>query len=113
MRSGFPWGAPTRTASGFDWSDKFFELYEARGADRYSEGVIFRADDFKQIKEVVVSTTMKAALLGVIQQEFLTNYAWGRVCPTVALRLKFTPIERASLSLTGRTPQSLPRQRVT
>jgi len=64
LRSGFFWGSPTKTHSGFDWSNKFFELFEARGAEHYMKGAIFRADNFERINEMGIATTMKAALLG-------------------------------------------------
>ena len=100
-RSGFYWGVPTQFSSGYDWTVKFFEVYEARRAalpDEKTPGICFEVGSWKYIAAVTINNISMRSVSEVVDNpERLTTYSWRRMVPTLAFRLGFDAKERLAV----------------
>jgi hypothetical protein len=100
-RSGFYWGVPSETASGYKWTDKFLAEYERRRNSTQGKpmmGMIFRTDDYEYLPAKAVNQLTRDAVKGVVDNpERLSTYCWRRLLPTVSLSLNFSNTERLAL----------------
>ena len=72
-RSGFYWGAPTKTSSGYDWSIKFLEAYDKRRHSEFGKklmGIVFRTDT----QQCLASKTVNVLTANVISKPRIAVY---------------------------------------
>jgi hypothetical protein len=100
-RAGFYWGVPSKTLSGYNWTEKFLTEYNRR---RHSDvgkemmGMIFRTDTNEYLSSKAVNALTMNTVAGVVENpELLTTYSWRRLLPTIALLLGFSPAERLAI----------------
>ena len=100
-RSGYYWGVPSETASGYDWTRKFLSEYNKRRQSDVGKemmGMIFRADTHEYLTAKAVNALTMNTVVGIVENpELLTTYSWRRMLPTLALHLKFNATERLAI----------------
>jgi hypothetical protein len=100
-RSGFYWGVPSETASGYKWTDKFLAEHDQRRNSTQGKpmmGMIFRTDTYEYLSAKTVNALTMDSVKGVVENpERLSTYCWRRMLSTVALNLNFSPTERLAL----------------
>ena len=100
-RAGFYWGVPSRTSSGYAWTEKFLIEYNRRRQSDVGKemmGMIFRTDTHDYLSSKTVNALTMNAVAGVSgNPELLTTYSWRKMLPTIALHLNFSPAERLAI----------------
>jgi hypothetical protein len=99
--AGFCWGVPSRTSSGYRWTQKFLaECNKRRQSDvgRKMMGMIFQTDTREYLSSKAVNVSTINAVAGVVDNtRLLSTYSWKRMLPAVALHLDFSPAERLAI----------------
>ena len=87
--AGFCWGVPSRTSSGYMWTQKFLTKYNQRRQSDVGKkmmGMIFRTDTREYLSSKAVNVSTINAVAGVVQNPYLlATYSWKRMLPTIAL----------------------------
>ena len=103
--SGFYWGAPSKTACGYDWAVRFLEIYGRRRQSSWGRemmGMIFRLDTFEHLSARAVKALTMNAVAGVVRDQRMSAIcSWKRLLPTVAQYLGFSPAEHQSIGERG------------
>lgn len=101
-QSGFYWGVPAVTTSGYDWANPFLVEYALRRQSAYGKemmGMIFRTDNYDYLSANTVNALTMSTVAGVIRNpEQLRTYSWRRILPTMARHLKLMAEERPAKS---------------
>jgi hypothetical protein len=99
--AGFCWGVPSRTSSGYRWTQKFLAEYNKRrrsDVGRKMMGMIFRTDTREYLSSKAVNVSTINAVASVVDNpRLLATYSWKRMLPAIALHLDFSPAERLAI----------------
>ena len=101
-RSGFYWGVPSKTSTGYDWAAKFLDEYNRRrigDSGREMMGMIFHTETHGYFSSRAVNDlTVKAVAGALSDPTALTTSTWKMMLPAAALHLNFSTADQLVIS---------------